>query len=370
MNKRIFHTLIMLVFLAGFSSCSKEDPVPSQQEIESNLLGKWKLVSLDGKAVATNHKSVCTYEAGSKSIHSASGYIQMLKNYVWFPKQEMKYSLTGNQLVESGNAIERVSSIKLIDSQRMKLSLDRYVYEGAAETAGKLLEMERISADYTNEVIGLWEGVEVTGEETYGGAEARIKFDADGSYTYYVKENGYWVRSSNICNEYFVDGNWLAARWCPEFGADFFYEWWDIESVTDTQMKWSALREKEDGTFFNTTFTWKKVKEAYPERLSSTWEYSNGSTGYRASLLIEELDGGQYGRFELVTPSHDGDFSLEGTFSYDATTGVGYVSNGMIGGYMVYVQASTATDREIDISVSRILSGERDILFEGTFSAK
>lgn len=167
-----------------------------------------------------------------------------------------------------------------------------------------------------------------------------------------------------------MDGNWLAARWRPEFGADFFYEWWDIESVTDTQMKWSALREKEDGTFFNTTFTWKKVKEAYPERLSSTWEYSNGSTGYRASLLIEELDGGQYGRFELVTPSHDGDFSLEGAFSYDATTGVGYVSNGMIGGYTVYVQASTATDREIDISVSRILSGERDILFEGTFSAK
>lgn len=95
MNKRIFHTLIMLVFLAGFSSCSKEDPVPSQQEIESNLLGKWKLVSLDGKEVVTNHKSVCTYEAGGKSIHSASGYIQMLKNYVWFPKQEMKYSLTG-----------------------------------------------------------------------------------------------------------------------------------------------------------------------------------------------------------------------------------------------------------------------------------
>ena len=38
------------------------------------------------------------------------------------------------------------------------------------------------------------------------------------------------------------------------------YEWWDIESVNGETMKWSAIREKEDGSRFNTTFTWKKIK--------------------------------------------------------------------------------------------------------------
>ncbi len=31
-------------------------------------------------------------------------------------------------------------------------------------------------------------------------------------------------------------------------------------SRTAETMKWSAIREKEDGSRFNTTFTWKKIK--------------------------------------------------------------------------------------------------------------
>ena len=37
------------------------------------------------------------------------------------------------------------------------------------------------------------------------------------------------------------------------------YEWWDIDEIKDGKMKWSALREREDGTRFTTTFTWKKA---------------------------------------------------------------------------------------------------------------
>lgn len=54
----------------------------------------------------------------------------------------------------------------------------------------------KVNVDYSKDIIGLWEGVEMTGYETYGNAET---------------------------------------------------------------MKWSALREKEGGSRFNTTFTWKKI---------------------------------------------------------------------------------------------------------------
>ena len=57
-----------------------------------------------------------------------------------------------------------------------------------------------------------------------------------------------------------VNEDWLATRWRPEDGADFNYEWWDIDYIDNGVMKWSALRETEDGERFLTTFTWKKVE--------------------------------------------------------------------------------------------------------------
>ena len=43
-------------------------------------------------------------------------------------------------------------------------------------------------------------------------------------------------------------------------GAEFNYEWWDIDYIRGDEMKWSALREDADtGSRFKTTFTWKRV---------------------------------------------------------------------------------------------------------------
>ena len=118
------------------------------------------------------------------------------------------------------------------------------------------------SANYVaDDIIGIWQGIEMTGYETYGDANHIINFRADGEYTYYVKKDGKWVPSANVDNEYNVHGDWLATRWRPESGKDFNYEWWDIDYIKDGLMKWSAIREKEDGTRFVTTITWKKVRD-------------------------------------------------------------------------------------------------------------
>ena len=69
-----------------------------------------------------------------------------------------------------------------------------------------------------------------------------------------------YLKSANEGNEYNVDGDWLATRWQPTEGADYEYEWWDIESIQGSTMKWSALREKTDGTRYTTTFTWIKIQ--------------------------------------------------------------------------------------------------------------
>ena len=100
----------------------------------------------------------------------------------------------------------------------------------------------------------------MTGDETYGNADARIAYLADGTYRYYQKNaEGEWeVKAGQEVSEYNVDGDWLATRW-QETGGEMNYEWWDIDEIKDGQMKWSALREREDGTRFKTTFTWRKI---------------------------------------------------------------------------------------------------------------
>jgi hypothetical protein len=71
--------------------------------------------------------------------------------------------------------------------------------------------------------------------------------------------DGEWQALVEDLAEWNVDGDWLATRWSTEDSEEVNYEWWDIESVNAETMKWSALREKEDGSRFNTTFTWKKI---------------------------------------------------------------------------------------------------------------
>ena len=100
----------------------------------------------------------------------------------------------------------------------------------------------------------------MTGDETYGDANHRIEYKADGTYVYYDKDGNDWKLSEDVDNEYNVDGDWLASRWRPKAGEEFEYEWWDIDEIKDGTMKWSALREKGDGTRYTTTFTWKKIQ--------------------------------------------------------------------------------------------------------------
>ena len=78
--------LSAICFVMAFSttSCEKEPQGPSQQDIESNIIGKWKLVGRDGKEVVTNMSMVCTYYPGGKStISTTTGYKLYNEKNIW-----------------------------------------------------------------------------------------------------------------------------------------------------------------------------------------------------------------------------------------------------------------------------------------------
>lgn len=115
----------------------------------------------------------------------------------------------------------------------------------------------------TNKILAL---APMTGFETYGDAHHRIEYRADGTHTYYNWDESTqtWKSLEDVFDEWNVDGDWLATRWQNKGSDVMNYEWWDIDYVKKEGngiiMKWSALREKENGERFTTTFTWKKVK--------------------------------------------------------------------------------------------------------------
>ena len=64
----------------------------------------------------------------------------------------------------------------------------------------------------------------------------------------------------NSMAEYFVDGVLMCMRW-KNVGNDIEYrESWEIASIENGKMNWTAIRQKTDGSTYTATFQMSKVK--------------------------------------------------------------------------------------------------------------
>ena len=296
--KHLFHVLltsVMLAAMAGLTTaCTSNDdnPTPSgpsEQVIKEKIVGKWKAVTQDGTERVTDKLYVMTFNADGTMTYSSSTFFQNLSKYTWRNKAPFTYSISGNVLTregqEDGELRKAFYEVTDINDQEMQMVFTSYILDGQTFSRDMKIGYERITADYSEDIIGMWEVTEMTGEETYNDDNARLAFLADGTYRYYRKDDtGDWqLVSTRDVEEYFVDGDWVATRW-QETGGEMNYEWWDIDEIKDGQMKWSALREREDGTRFKTTFTWRKVEapagvEAIDLGLPSGTKWANMNIG-------------------------------------------------------------------------------------------
>ena len=267
-TRQNFHTLLASVMLAAtaglMTACTSNDdnPTPSgpsESVIKEKIIGKWKGITQNGAELTTNGRTVLTFNADGKRTVSTSRFESNTNEYIWRNKQSGTYAIQGSQLknyLDTNYGYDvAIYNIDVIDDSQLAMTMQNL-------NPGRKSVYKRVTADYSEEIIGLWEVTEMTGEETYHDDNARLAFLADGTYKYYrMSEAGEWeVVSTRDVEEYFVDGDWLATRW-QETGGEMNYEWWDIDEIKDGQMKWSALRERADGTRFTTTFTWKKVSD-------------------------------------------------------------------------------------------------------------
>lgn len=259
----IFKSSLLFVFswmAASLVSCSTGDPVPSSQDFESKIIGKWKKVKENSGDVITDLRMICTYEPGGKSYYSFSSMNN--KTGIWECQIEGSYTLDGNCLCDRSGKMDCIGSILSMEEGAMSIRVEKQISNSPdhESSLNSVLEFVKVTEDYSKDIIGLWEGFEVTGGETDEYATHRIEYKRDGTYSYFSFVDGKWLKVEDEFNEYNVDGDWLASRWKQKGSDTVNYECWDIDYIRDGEMKMSALREKEDGSRFTTSITWKRIK--------------------------------------------------------------------------------------------------------------
>jgi hypothetical protein len=272
--KKIMQWVMAAALICGasvFSACSSDDDKSGNiDNLAEKLQGKWMMAEIDGKPVPTDSKQVLTYVSGSKFYYSLSISAASDLN-VWVNRCEGSYTINGDklsQVVELPDAnikfMHTPTVISITDNDMSLMINNETFVDGKSYRITKDMKERkvRVTHDYSADVIGTWEGHQTSDEDTYGdGLMHRWEYKTDGTFIYYRQDdNGEWVNDVNSMAEYFVDGVLFCMRW-KNVGDDTEYrESWEIASIEDGIMKWTAVRAREDGSTYTATFEMKKVK--------------------------------------------------------------------------------------------------------------
>ena len=232
--------------------------------LAENIIGKWMVEELNGQPCPTNWKTVLTFVSPTKAYGSLSDF----STPMWNVKVLADVKIDGNKVnvINTDGNIRQVldCTILSITDKDLLMSSDWNVYEDGVKIYQEVYGKERydrIIADYSQDILGTWEGKVTSSEDEHTDGELhRWEYKADGTYVYYSKENDEWKAGNDVMADYFVDGILLCTRWKQTADSKELREWWEIESIKDGVMKWTALRMREDGTTYTATFEMTKVQ--------------------------------------------------------------------------------------------------------------
>ena len=268
--KKIFNWMLAAILICGasvFTSCTNDDnpAVEPDLNVAEKITGKWMVAEIEGQPCPTNWKTVLTFVSPTQAYGSLSDYYSLS----WNERVECDVEINGNNVSvvnQDGNTKNVLDCTVLsISNTEMVISSDWNVYvDGKSvqhEVYGKE-RYERITYDYKDAIIGMWEGVSTgaEGSEFDDGENHRWEYMTDGTFNYFHKDD-LWQISDDEYADYFVSGNLLCTRWKNAGeGNEEHREWWEIESIENGVMKWKALRQKEDGSTYTATFEMKKIE--------------------------------------------------------------------------------------------------------------
>ena len=233
--------------------------------LAETIIGKWMVAELDGQPCPTNLKAVITFLSPTKAYGSLSDFY----SESWNNQTSADVVINGNNVTLTAFENEHTKHVTetviySITDNEMILKSDWKVYVDGEVVINEVYDKERyirIADDFQDAIVGTWEG-KVTSEddEHTDGELHRWEYKADGTYVYYSQENGEWKAGADHMSDYFVDGTLLCTRWQHTADSEELREWWEIESIENGVMKWTALRMREDGSTYTATFEMTKVQ--------------------------------------------------------------------------------------------------------------
>ena len=238
--------------------------------LTENIIGKWMVDALNDQPCPTNLKIVITFLSATKAYYSLSYSLSDFYSDSWNNHASADVVIDGNNVTLTAFENEHtkhvtVADIYSITDKDMRLKSDWKAYTDGEMVINEVWDNERyirINNDFENDIIGTWEGKVTSAEDEHTDGELhRWEYKADGTYVYYNKVGDEWVNNNDVLAEYFVDGILLCTRWKQTADSKELREWWEIESINDGVMKWTALRMRDDGTTYTATFQMTKVKD-------------------------------------------------------------------------------------------------------------
>ena len=255
--KKILNWVLAATLICGasvFTSCNKP-----ATDLSDKVQGKWIVADLDGEACPTSFKSVVTFESATKGCYS----ISEINTMTWENRTpaEVTFHEDGFTAIEEDGLFTSVltATVNSITDNEMRLTTE-WTLTGGTEVLLHEFYTERwvrVTDDFEQSVIGTWEAQVQNGDnpQTW-----RWEFKADGTYVFSLKDGDSWQVFEDEMSEYFVDGSLLCTRWQNTASSDENRDWWEIESIQDGKMKWTALRLDEDLTTHTETLELSKVQ--------------------------------------------------------------------------------------------------------------
>ena len=280
--KKIINWIFSAILLCGtmvFTSCNPDDDIKPIENLSEKIIGKWIVADRNGQSMPTNGKIVLTFVSPIKAYLSASFNERPEVSTEWYDQMEANVIISGNKITLTFHPDEHTTmvdefTVTAINNNEFTANckITRTVDGNVVHSKEDVLRYDKVTADYQQPILGLWECTGLTGIETYNDANARLEFLEDGTYRYYRKDDaGQWQAvTTREFQNYFVDGTLLATRWKNQ-DEDELREWWEIASINGDDMVWTALRQNADGSTSQQKMTWKKIDLNVSEKIIGKW---------------------------------------------------------------------------------------------------
>jgi len=262
---------------ATLTACSNNESSGSPAEkplvvnLPEKIIGKWIHAEIDGVPVLTNQKSLRTFVLEDSTIKA---YNTLAMNDVgtwWEFRKKLDVSIDGNQITikgkyDNGKSVLTEMTVTTITKKDMEFVAKTTLFndgEAYAVIGPRHEKFVSVDKDYSQEILGTWEGHVTSDQSPYDDyKQHRWEYRPDGTYSYMVMSGeGQWEDDVNSKAEYFVDGNLLCTRWKNVGDSSEHREWWEIASIEDGVMNWTALRKNEQDTVYTATFSMRRVEE-------------------------------------------------------------------------------------------------------------